>query len=158
MRLSVNLTTPTIEHTISKMRAANLQQIAQIRHGLLGVAPPRALLAIDGLHGAQAVADPTWFNVPENFQDATKDALTEQREAFVVLASKELWAAEQGGDVPARMRKAAAACANAAAHDDAIKLLQLAREREQFDLEVEARARERNARPPACLPACMQVT
>jgi len=153
VRLSVNLTTPTIEQVMAKMQSANLQLLDNIRSNVLQAKPPeRVLLAIDGLMGTQRAIDPAHFNDASNFQNATKAALAEQREAFKVLSDPQLWdevAAEResrsstGGifstDEPLSLRiwGAAHVAARMGEHAAAIRLLRLAAQHEAREAEEE---------------------
>lgn len=99
LRLSVNLTTPTIEHVVSKMRSAHLQLIDLIRSNLRAAdAPKRVLLALDGLRGAEAKRPADWFNNVQHFREATEMALKVQHEAFLVLGDERLWELERDGE------------------------------------------------------------
>jgi hypothetical protein len=132
VRLSVNLTTPTIEQVIAKMQSANIQLLDNIRANVLQAKPPpRVLLALDGLRGTQAARDPAFFNEAFNFRSATEMALSEQREAFAVLADEELWSEVARESQTAhfealsvRMWDAALVSARSGEHAAAIKLLQ----------------------------------
>ena len=99
LRLSVNLTSPTIENVVSKMRSAHLQLIDLIRSNLRAAdAPKRVLLALDGLRGAEAKRPADWFNKVQNFREATEMALKVQHEAFLVLGDERLWELVRNGD------------------------------------------------------------
>jgi hypothetical protein len=134
VRLSVNLTTPTIEQVIAKMQSANIQLLDNIRANVLQAnPPPRVLLALDGLRGTQAARDPAFFNEASNFRSATEIALSEQKEAFAVLADEELWSEvameiDIGREdafeaLSVRMWNAALVSARSGQHAAAIKLL-----------------------------------
>lgn len=99
LRLSVNLTSPTIENVVSKMRSAHLQLIDLIRSNLRAAdAPKRVLLALDGLRSAEAKRPPDWFNKVQHFRGATEMALKVQHEAFLVLGDERLWELVRNGD------------------------------------------------------------
>ena len=61
----------------------------------------------------QLVTDPDWFNVAENFSDATERALAAQKKIFTSLGNRESWVdvKETGAVAAQRMRKVAALCA-----------------------------------------------
>jgi len=140
VRLSVNLTTPTIEQVMAKMQSANLQLLDNIRANVVQAnPPPRVLLALDGLRGVQAARDPSNFNEAGNFRAATSDALSEQDEAFTVLADEDVWeeVAKEMDDseeeafesLSMRMWSAALVSAHSGQHAAAIRLLRLSRRR-----------------------------
>ena len=144
VRLSVNLATPSIEFVVSKMRSANLQQLEQIRKDMANLhVPRRVTCALDGLYNARSHADPSWFNVANNFREATQSTIELGEEAFAVLSSEELWKNEvevQPGDLAKKMRKAAELCATSGEEEAALRLLRMASRRPTVSAERERKA------------------
>jgi hypothetical protein len=80
--LSVNMVSLTIEQVVGKMQGSH-QQLVHLLHDEIAYAgaPGRALVPLKGLIEESERADPTWFNDPENFHTATREALAMQRKA-----------------------------------------------------------------------------
>jgi ankyrin repeat protein len=133
MRLNVNLTSPTIEASVAKMRSAHLQLLETIHSNLRTAhAPQRLLLSLKGLLGAEKGKDPDFFNHVENFHSATEMALDTQHEAFIALHEKSLWEREFKAKemIPDKMRLAAGICARVGEHEVALSLLRQAWDRD----------------------------
>ena len=128
MRLSINLTSRTIEQVIGKMQQSHLDLIQLLLDDLRYAGAPLGVLGrMESLQARRANQEPTWFNDASNLNDATKHALAVMGEIFGELASAATWADEwlkhPPAVVSARIRAVAELCARTGGHDAAIQCL-----------------------------------
>ena len=156
VRLNVNRSALSIEEVVSRMRRSYLQLIDLLLDDLKDAAPPSSTLNQLAAHADRArMQDPLWYNVPENYKNATHSLLETHRAAIQGLAAAELWDVESASaptapvpppavpaftvntaldyrdSIPARMRKCAALCASSGQPHTAAELLLMAAERER---------------------------
>ena len=95
-------------------------------------APPRTFQPLLALAAKAQNRPPSWFNIAENFSDATSNALTVQKKVFNTAGNREAWAgvADSAHVAAQRMRKVAALCARAGEQGETVELLELAREKD----------------------------
>ena len=92
VRVSINLQALTIEQVVSKMQTSHLQLITMLEDEFkYGGAPARALAPLESLMIDAKALQPTWFNVPQHFKNATEDALDAQERVVKLLAEEKTW-------------------------------------------------------------------
>ena len=92
MKLSINLTAPTIEQVVSKMRTSHVMLIDLLLGKFRAAhAPKRALLRLEGLRLQAEKRRPEWFNSAANYREATNEALDAQVAAMDMLANPSTW-------------------------------------------------------------------
>ena len=139
MAITVNLTAPTIELVVAKMRTSHRTLIDLLLDSLRSAgAPPRALVGLEGLRAAAVRREPEWFNNAAHYREATNQALDAQTAAMATLASADVWEGE--ADPRMRMLASAELCARAGEPRHAASLLLLAQAHEATSTESTLRA------------------
>ncbi len=129
--------TPFSSQVIAKMQTSHTSLLDGMLHGLEhSRSPERALAPLRTLKAAAATRGSEYFNVPDLFLAATREALETHATCFELLAAEEDWSSEggtdgEGGDGGAEcMRAVAELCAREERHEVAATLLaRAARER-----------------------------
>ena len=95
VRISINLNNLTIEQVVSKMQTSHIQLITMLADEFrFSGAPAKALSPLDSLKMDAQREQPSWFNVPQNFQQATTDALAAQERVVKLLCERKAWGVE----------------------------------------------------------------
>ena len=92
MRLSVNLSSLTIEQVVNKLQRSHLELIGLLTDALrFAGAPQRSLTTLEGLRTDAMRKDAEWFLEPRNFKQATDAALLAQQKCYESLPLAETW-------------------------------------------------------------------
>ena len=92
VKLSVNLRSLTLEDVVAKMKHSHLQLIDMLIDELVFAgAPARALTPLRSVREEADRRANDHYNVAENFQAATNDALVAQRAVFDLLGDERYW-------------------------------------------------------------------
>ena len=118
---------------VAKMRSSHIDLIRLMSDSFKSAgAPPRTFQPLLALAAKAQNRPPSWFNIAENFSDATSNALTVQKKVFNTAGNREAWAgvADSAHVAAQRMRKVAALCARAGEQGETVELLELARKKD----------------------------
>ena len=111
VKLSVNLRSLTLEDVVAKMKHSHLQLIDMLIDELVFAgAPARALTPLRSVREEADRRANDHYNVAENFQAATNEALVAQRAVFDLLGDERYWRENDSGSSRRSSRATSGAC------------------------------------------------
>eukprot|EP00966_Prymnesium_polylepis_P328207 7384012-Prymnesium_polylepis.1 len=152
------MNTQTIEDAVSTMKRSHLQLLDMAYANLKFTGSPEPPLEHLKIFKSKAEArDPTWFNVAENYQSATADALQVRHTVLDLLCDETVWQQEiveqkvPVETVAERVFEVASLCARDEEHTCAAKLLgiYLKMSTRKYSLSNDARDTVQHAPSPA---------
>ncbi|KAL1521377.1 hypothetical protein AB1Y20_021043 [Prymnesium parvum] len=124
MNPTVNQKAETLEKVVSRMQSSHIQLLDILREELRSHGAPHCSYErLERLRRRALGAEPSWFNRPAVYEEATNAALAARTEAFALLARQESWEGVGEAARLGRMRKVAELCARLEKHDVALAII-----------------------------------
>eukprot|EP00966_Prymnesium_polylepis_P100399 2325669-Prymnesium_polylepis.1 len=96
MQPTINNSNQPIEQVVAKMKTSCLQLVRTLKQDLIFHGAPRpAVRALARLEQTASARDPSWYNTPSHFLQATMEAMKAEETAFREVLQPKVWSFER---------------------------------------------------------------